>query len=84
MRMREQECPSCKKLLNSTSGAFEDITPKPRDITICLYCGLAMEWDEDMNAMPLSEMQLWELPTETFVQIKRVQVAIVAMKAARN
>lgn len=44
-------CPSCNERLDGASNAEEDedIEPKPRDITVCIYCGSLLIFNQDMS-----------------------------------
>jgi RNase P subunit RPR2 len=40
-RLRPSKCTNCHKLIDSASTTSNAV-PKPRDITLCLYCGHIM------------------------------------------
>lgn len=63
------ECPHCKKTLDGFTDPVGDRVPKPEDVTMCLYCGEILQFDERMKLKPIPEELIKEL------NLKTVQIA---------
>jgi hypothetical protein len=75
----EYKCLTCHYKMDSTSGAFEDILPKKGDITVCLKCGTAGQFDELRNIVPLTTQELEKIKRtdpRAYGQLRKVQVTI--------
>lgn len=75
----ESKCLTCHYKMDSTSGAFEDILPKKGDLTVCLKCGTAGQFDQDRNIIPLTSRELEEIKrtdARAYDQLRKVQMAI--------
>ena len=47
-------CTSCKKILDGTTCVNDEVKPNPGDITICMYCGNVMAFDDDLSLRNLT------------------------------
>jgi RNase P subunit RPR2 len=54
-RIKASYCSSCKKVLDGTSCVDDEDKPKSGDITICLYCGNLMAFNDDLILRQLTE-----------------------------
>lgn len=77
MRTPEHHCPSCNASIDAISDSSnEDKTPKPGDISVCLYCGSFLILLENFKPrlMFLNEIEI--LDDETRIQLIRIRRAI--------
>ena len=42
-------CPSCRKLLDGFTAVDHDKKPKAGDVTICAYCNVVLQFNDDMS-----------------------------------
>jgi hypothetical protein len=70
-------CPECETLLDSaTSVAGDDATPKPGDITLCIYCGMLLEFTESGLKL-ISDEALDDLPTLEISRGNKIRAAFL-------
>jgi hypothetical protein len=61
MRIKQSECLSCGRPLNSTSCVDgSDAAPSPGDVTVCFYCGLVMIFTDDLSLRDLTRDEMLE------------------------
>jgi len=48
-------CIDCKKIIDGASCVNEESKPSPGDITICLYCGAVMAFNDDLLLRSLTD-----------------------------
>lgn len=59
-------CPECGYAVDAATGVDGDAArPKPGDISLCLRCGAALEWDTSMVMRSVPEEALRELDAKT-------------------
>lgn len=79
------ECPVC---LNSVSGASPiskgNAKPKPGDISVCVYCGAILEFDDTLNLQAISEESFQTLPSVTRDALNRISEQIKQIAKRRN
>ena len=62
MRIGNDNCPSCKTLLDAVEGINDkEAMPNPHDITICVKCGEILEFSYDMALVIASDKVFNEL-----------------------
>lgn len=83
-RLPEQKCENCGYEMDCATGAFGDRTPKPKDITLCLNCGEAYEFNDDLTHRRLSQDDVKELPFDLQTQLMQVRLGIMRVKVGRN
>jgi hypothetical protein len=71
-------CPSCGKALDGCSQADGDSTPKPGDITICIYCGHIMAFADDLAFRELNDEEVHAIAGDP--RIIRIQKAMKALQ----
>lgn len=66
-RTRMQFCPRCRAPLDAATAANPECVcaPAPGSVTVCLYCGAVLEWDEGMALVVMSQEGINSLPDET-------------------
>ncbi len=69
-RTGEDYCPSCKHLVDSATPAKGDCDPSPGDVSLCLYCGELLEFNQHLKVVLASE--------QTTSQLSVKQLAIIA------
>jgi RNase P subunit RPR2 len=60
-RIKMNECPSCHKQLDAASSVDDNLRPEPGEITICLYCGHIMAFDDDLSFRELTSKEMIEV-----------------------
>lgn len=62
--------------MDCASAAFdEESVPRPGDISICMYCGEALQFTADMDYQVLPKTVIDSFDYETRLQIRKAQVA---------
>jgi hypothetical protein len=64
-RTKGSQCQGCFKINDTNTCVSGDATPKPRDISVCLYCGAICEFDKELNLVPLNQEQIVKLSIES-------------------
>lgn len=72
------ECPECKNVLDTAASTLPGKTPKPGDITICIYCYNVMEFGDDLQLQTLSKEGRDEFLGTTYA--KKVVMAMITAK----
>lgn len=54
----KSHCSDCGRLVDAASGANHDFKPKSGDITICLYCGHVMAYDNKLLLRELTKEEM--------------------------
>lgn len=63
--VKPDECPSCFAVIDhATAVGREDVRPKPGDLSICLYCGQALRYDDRLNLVLMSDEEFDALPED--------------------
>lgn len=77
-------CPNCKKDLDSISHE-QDRLPKPDDLSVCIYCGELLKFDENLCLILPNEDGIIELmQTDSWIKIRRTQDVIFRMIKEKN
>lgn len=77
-------CPKCGKLFDRASSVFEDASPLPHDLSVCIWCGTFLEFKDDLTLQILPDEVYKSLPKEEKIQLLRVSIAIKEAKAKSN
>ena len=81
-------CPTCGSSLDKAgSPNCNGASPRPGDITLCVYCGEIGKFDFALQMQKLNEEELTELKeeyTETFVMVKPAQEHFLRLQLRRN
>ena len=76
-------CPSCGKALDATSEAGGDSTPKPGDITLCIYCGHLMAFADDLTLRDLTGEEMHAIAGDRrIIAIQKARKALKEKPAA--
>ena len=74
LSLKENYCPICNALIDAATGATPDaITPKPGDLSVCLYCTSYLQYDKDLVPQELSVDALLDLPDEVKLTLHRIR-----------
>lgn len=72
------ECPICKSKLDAvTSTQKSEYKPSPKDLTMCVYCGGVLYFEEDMALAEMPEVLIETLDKEIKERIGKALVAIL-------
>lgn len=74
---RESHCLACNEVLDGAANTGETHKPTPGDVTVCLYCGHLMTFDNGLNLRELTSAEMYECagnPTILKVQATRAMV----------
>ena len=80
----KDNCPNCGKYVDACSSAFGDHTPKPGDISVCIGCGEALKFKNDMGLEVLSGSDFNNLDDETQRQLLIAKKIVNELKVAAN
>lgn len=75
-RLKPSPCPNCGYAMDAVTAAFEDVRPKPGDVTVCIKCAALLEFTDDMRYAPANTRRL---ALETLEQLAQVQAAVRMM-----
>ena len=78
--LKVDQCPSCKRMLDAVTSAFDNSVPKPFDITVCLYCHTVLQLGIDMKLRELSRNEMNRLPDEVLHEIVLLQYTMCKLK----
>lgn len=70
------ECPYCGHLLDDATTTGDRDKPKPGDISICINCSGAMEFDASLQPQVLTDAVRSSLPPGLQAHLRRVAAAI--------
>lgn len=76
-RVPEQKCSKCGYQIDSATEAYGDGKPRPGDISMCLGCGHATFFAEDLSRReptPEEALKLSLTPEIMFAQLARARV----------
>lgn len=80
-KMHKQHCCACNKLIDAATSADGDSEPPgPGDITICVYCGEVLEYQDNMDIAKLSEKSFASIPDGTQRYLRELQANIRSLK----
>jgi RNase P subunit RPR2 len=60
-RVPEVRCPKCQKRLSAASSIKHEEPPEAGSVTICLYCGHVMIFQEDKTLRPATQAEIEDL-----------------------
>lgn len=71
-------CPRCENILDAAASATGklDYTPKPMDLSICAYCGLFLQFSDDMALVELPQVVFESLPEDTQQELIRGKIIV--------
>lgn len=65
-------CPSCDALLDGATSLVREASPCAGDLTVCMYCGAALEFTQGLGLRMLKPAELAALDAETKRDFLRV------------
>lgn len=71
--------PTCHYVMDRTAGAYEDATPRPGDISVCMKCGTPFQFDNSLNMVTLTPQELEQIrgtEAEAYRELRKVQLSI--------
>jgi transcription initiation factor IIE alpha subunit len=75
--MPENSCPACGKRLSAATGIKEDAVPNSGDISICVYCGEYLVFDDNLHSRSMSQEEFDSLDDEQKFQISMARFMIM-------
>lgn len=81
-RMKPQLCLQCGALLDAASGMFENATPKAGDCSLCIHCGFAMVFTDELTFRKPTPDEASEIDNNYRVKVGRL--AISNLRDRRN
>ena len=78
--LKKDKCPACNKGLDCASSLDPDEVPRPKDISICIYCGTLLQYGNDMTLQLLPIFIFETLPIKTQQQLLQAKSAITKIK----
>lgn len=82
-RMGKDNCPICKKRLDTCSSP-DNAIPEPGSITICYYCSAILIFSDDMALIKLSNKVFNSLSYEMRKKILKIQKVVIESKLISN
>jgi hypothetical protein len=75
--MISEKCPGCGKMLEvDTAVKNPEAMPQPKDLSVCLYCGVILEFDDTLHRIALSKEQIGKLEPEVRAEVLEIQQVI--------
>ena len=67
------KCPGCEEVLDGATGINDKgAVPKPNDLSLCVYCGMALRFTSDMELVEFPESELRAEPlARMFIEAAR-------------
>lgn len=81
-RLKPTICPECFYRFDHASGAFDDSVPKPGDVTLCLKCGHALVFDQQLGVREPNEQERTEIAND--VRIQKARRALQTIRHERS
>lgn len=79
MMLDGKVCPYCHRNLDMVGNVHPDSTPKPGQISICMFCGEISRIDENFNFIKISEEEYVNILKQC-PEIDDIQKQIMIMK----
>lgn len=70
------KCPNCGHQLDGATCVFEDVAPKPGDLSVCVRCKHWLRFNDDLTLRPMSQDDIDVLKPEEFKQLMRTTEAL--------
>lgn len=84
-------CPVCKAKLDRASDMETQYQPKPKDLSVCLYCAAVLQFDAAMMPRLMTQAEVQALPKDTLAElvrmvrdVKRVMIKSMVKKRLSN
>ena len=84
MIRRNPVCPNCEAMLDGFTGINTDENPGPGSLTVCAYCGTALEYDNALQLRKASEELIHSLDLPTRIALERAVRVVKEMKVKRR
>ena len=55
---KKQQCKNCFKMVDAHVSTSDPSMPSKGDLSICGYCAMICKFDEELNLIPLNEVDL--------------------------
>lgn len=77
-------CVRCHTKLDAVGAPFDGQPPKPGDVTLCMHCGEAYMFNDDLSMRNLTEDEVKKLDEEEGAAVIKISDArkMIAMSAA--
>lgn len=69
------KCPVCSEILDGATNVTDDTSPQKGDVSICVYCGSVLVFNEDQTLRIATDEELKSMPADRMDMIKTIQVA---------
>lgn len=79
----QARCPECRSTLDGATGVDHDERPKPGDVSLCLYCGTILVFEED-RLRRAQEKDLAEIPETDKKKLDRITRLSAIARQART
>jgi hypothetical protein len=76
-------CPACLKSNDGATSMREDATPKPDDLSVCIYCGQVNVFQTDLTLRAMRKPEFEALPGELRRDIAIARRAVTAFNQRR-
>lgn len=75
-------CPVCLQALDAASDRQRN-TPRPGDVSVCMYCATALEFGADMRPVLLTQATSDGLSQDTLDQLEQYRRAILTFRTKK-
>lgn len=79
-RVPECKCPCCYRPLDGAGVLHGSGPPDPSDVTVCVYCGCALQFTKDLRLerlTPAESVKMRQEAPEAWNSLKKAQLAVL-------
>jgi hypothetical protein len=77
----EARCPACQTKLDGATAAGHKATPTGGDLSVCAYCALVLEFNNDLTVRAAPPALLDELPPRQRQQLEILRALVRVVRA---
>lgn len=74
-------CPACLTKLSAATGLRPTGGPRPGDVSVCVYCGIYLEFNSDLTVSTMTDEQFAALPQDSQHQLTNARLTIGMLSA---
>lgn len=83
-RTAPQACPVCSYLVDSHSGAYEEVVPAEGDFSLCIQCGAILRFGPTLQLSVVPDVHATDADDDTKFNVLRAQQLIRRLQPLRR
>lgn len=73
-------CLNCNTLIDGATSVGSDVRPKPGDVTVCMYCGHVMAFNDELTMRELTGQEIIEIAgNPVLIQVQKATATVRKM-----